>query len=317
MSTITLPPGLRTRPATQEDAQAISAMNVEHELATMGISESVPEDVLEYWHDENVDIANDTLVITTEDGKLIGYIGIAATRRGIMLDANMGVIPAYRESSVASYLLHFAEERAYALLPTHPQTPRLIYAWSFTSDVTKLLEQHGFTVESSDYRMRIVFETPPPQPRVLEGITIRPYIAGKEERAVYDVIAEAFPDIDGRPYRPYEDWYENVFIKSSSFEPSMLYVAEAEGQIVGTVLCRIWVDAGNGHIWQVAMRRAWRKRGIALNLLYTAFGEYYRRRVREVTLDVDSTNTTGAQELYKRAGMYVRSQTDYMTKMLS
>ena len=316
MSTAILPEGLQTRPANQEDAQAIAAMNVEYELATMGISESVPEDVLEYWHDENADVANDTLVITTEDGKFVGYTAVTATRRGIMLDANMGVALAYRESSVASYLLQFAEERAYALLSSHPETPRLFYAWSFMPEITQLLEQHGFTVESSDYRMRILLETPPPQPQTLEGITIRRYVPGKEERAVYDVIAEAFPDIDGEPYRPYDDWYENNFVKSSSFEPSMLYVAEADGQIVGAITCRIWVDAGNGHIRQVAMRRAWRRRGIALNLLYTAFGEYYRRGVREVILDVDSTNTTGAQELYKRAGMYVRSQTDYMTKML-
>lgn len=318
MLTITLPPGLQTRLANKKDAQAISDMNVEHELATMGISESVPDDVLEYWHDEKVDVAHDTLVITTEDGTFVGYTGVAATSRGIMLDANMGVVLAYRESPVASYLLQFAEERAYAVLSTHPQMPRLLYAWSFTPDVTRLLEQHGFKVESSDYRMRIVFETPPPQPQALEGIIIRPYVPDKEERAVYDVIAEAFPDIDGRSYRPYEEWYENVFVKSSSFDPSMLYVAEVDGQIVGTTLCRIriWNGSGDGHIWQVAVRRAWRKRGIALNLLYAAFSEYYHRGVREVTLDVDSTNTIGAQELYKRAGMYVRSQTDYMVKML-
>lgn len=318
MPTITLSTGLRTRPAIHEDAQAIAAMNVEHELAVMGVSESTPDDVLEFWHDEEVDIVNDTLVITAEDEKFVGYAAVAATSRGIMLDANMGVIPAYRESSVASYLLQFAEERAYALLPNHPQTPGLLYAWAFMPDMTQLLEQHGFAVESSDYRMRIVFESPPPQPQVLEGITIRPYIAGKEERAVYDVIAGAFPDIDGKPYRPYEEWYENVFIKSSSFDPSMLYVAEADGSVVGTVNCRIrkWDESGDGFIWQVAVRRAWRKRGIALNLLYTAFCEYYRRGVREVLLDVYSTNTTGAQELYQRAGMYVRSKTDYMTKIL-
>ena len=315
MPSVVLPQGLQTCPANHEDAQAIATMNVAHEMATMGISESTPDDVLEFWHDENVDIVHDTLVITTEDNKLAGYTGVAATSRGIMLDANMGVVLTYKDSSIASYLLQFAEERAYTLLLTHPETPRLIYAWSFTPDITQVLEQHGFKVDASDYRMRIVFETPPLQPQSLEGITIRPYVPGKEERAVYDVIAEAFPDIDGKPYRPYEQWYENVFIKSSSFEPSMLYVAEVGGHIVGTILCRIW-QSGSGHIWQVAVRRAWRKRGIALNLLYTAFGEYYRRGIHEVILDVDSTNTTGAQELYKRAGMYVRSQTDYMTKTL-
>ncbi|MEO6891237.1 MAG: GNAT family N-acetyltransferase [Ktedonobacteraceae bacterium] len=316
MPSITLPQDVHTRPATPEDAQAICAMQVEHELAAMGISESTPADVLEQWKEEGTDLTRDTLVVTTPEDEIVGFTGVAATQRGVMLDAHTGVRLAYKDQSIVSSLLHFAEERAHALLAAHAETRRLLYAWSFTPDFTHVLEQHGFTVEASDFRMRIVLDTPPPSPRSLEGITIRPFVRGQEERAVYDVIAEAFPDIDGEPYRPYEDWYEGVFVKSSSFEPAMLSVAEADGQVVGTILCRFWPDAADGHIWQVAVRRAWRKRGIALNLLYTAFGEYYRRGIRQVILDVDVTNQTGAQELYLRAGMYVRSQTDYMTRTL-
>ena len=311
-----LPRGLLTRPATLEDAQAIAAINLEHELAMLGSSESTPADVLEWWQEEKVNRSDDTLVVTTGDGTLLGYTGVAATNRGVMLDANMEVHMMYRDTPIASYLLSFSEERARALLSTHPNIPHLLYAWSFTPDTTQLFEQYGFKVEESDYRMLIIFDAPPQTPQPLKDITIRTFIPGKEERAVYDVIAEAFPDIDGEPYRPYDEWYHNVFVKSTSFEPSMLYVAEADSQIVGTILCRIWEESGDGHIWQVAVRRTWRKRGIALNLLYTAFNGYYQRGVHKVILDVASTNATGAQELYKRAGMHVRSQTDYMTKSL-
>lgn len=312
-SSITLPDGLRTRPARRDDAKSITAVCVEHELATIGTSESIPTDITEMWDDESMNLDSDTLVVTTEEGKLIGYTGVAWTRRGIMLDANMSVRLAYQDQPIASYLLQFALERARVLIEDNPRAPRLFFGWSFAPDTTSLLERHGFKVVSSDYRMYILFDEPPAAPAPLEGITIRPFIQGQEERAVYTVIAEAFPDIDGKPYRPYEDWYEKVFEKTSSAEPSMFYVAVADGEVVGTTLCRIYPEARDGFIWQVGVRRPWRKRGIALALLQTAFHEYYQRGVRKVQLDVDSMNQTGAHELYRRAGMRVRSQVDYMT----
>jgi mycothiol synthase len=316
MPSITLPADFLTRPATRDDAQAISAICVEHELAAMGVSESTPNDILELWDNEQANLEADTRVVTTLDGKLIGYTCIVMTKRGIMLDPNTTVHSPYKSQPIGSYLLQFAEERAHTLLQANPTCPRRFYTWSFTPDAFQLFEQHGFTVEESDYRMRIVFDAPLPEPRALDGIIIRPFIPNKEEHAMYDVIAEAFPDIDGVPYRPYEDWYEKVFVKTSSAEPSMFYVAVDGHQVVGTTLCRIYPEVGDGFIWQVAVRRAWRKRGIALNLLYTAFGEYYRRGIRQVLLDVNSLNQTGAYELYIRAGMHKRSQVNSMTKAL-
>ncbi len=180
------------------------------------------------------------------------------------------------------------------------------------------LEQAGYVVENSDYRMEISFtdDAPPPTPQQLQGITIRPFIADKEERAVYDVIAEAFPDIDGKPYRPFEGWYESVFEKSTSFEPSMLYVALVDNSIVGTTLCRIYPEDAAGYIWQVAVLRSQRGRGIARQLLLTAFDEYYRRGIRRVELHVDAASQTGSHQLYAKVGMSKRSQVDKLVKML-
>jgi mycothiol synthase len=55
----------------------------------------------------------------------------------------------------------------------------------------------------------------------------------------------------------------------------------------------------------VAVRHTWRGRGLGLALLRHAFGEFYRRGVREVGLSVDAESTTGAPRLYRRAGMRV------------
>lgn len=316
MTTIALPADLLVRPATREDAPAISAMNAGYELAAFGTTESTANDVYELWDSEHTNLATDTCAITTRSGELVGYTGVAATNRGIMLDVHTNVQPAYQHQPIIPYLLQFAEERARALLSAQPDLPRKLYTWSFTPHMTALLQSHGYLVESSDYRMQIDFAGAPPAPQQLEGITIRPFVPGQEERAVYDVIAEAFPDIDGKPYRPFDEWYENVFVKRQGFEPSMLYVAVANQQIVGTTLCRLYPEDNSGYIWQLAVRRTWRKHGIALQLLRTAFAEFYRRGIKRVLLDVASQSQTGAQQLYARAGMHKRSQVDSMQKTL-
>lgn len=213
MTSIIFPPGFVTRPATLQDAEAIAAMNVEIELVMLGVSESAAVDVLEFWQDRDVNLENDTLTVTTPAGELVGYTSVARTRRGMMLDANTAIRLSYQEQPIGAYLLQFAEERARALLDAYPEVLRTLYTWSFTGDMSKLLAQEGFKVESSDYRMRIIFVEPPTAPRLIEGVTIRPFIPDQEERAIYNVVAETFPDIDGKPYRSYEDWYEGMFEK--------------------------------------------------------------------------------------------------------
>ena len=317
MTDITFPKDLRVRPASRDDAQAIIDINIQHELAETGRTESTVNDVLELWDSERVVLATDTHVITTQSGELIGYTGVAATDRGIMLDVHTTVHLSYREQpSITAYLHQFVEERARSLCAENPTLLRQLYTWSSTPSTRQSLEQDGYIVESSDYRMEITFTDAPPTPQQLQGITVRPFIAGKEERAVYDVIAQAFPDIDGKPYRPFEEWYESVFEKSTSFEPSMLYVALVDSQIVGTILCRIYPEDAAGYIWQVAVLRRQRGRGIARQLLLTAFEEYYRRGIRRVELSVDSESQTGSHQLYAKVGMSKRFQVDEMVKML-
>ncbi|GCE16557.1 GNAT family N-acetyltransferase [Dictyobacter kobayashii] len=314
MTAITLPTDLIIRAATRDDAQAIIDLYAKVELAETGQSDNTVSDVYELWDGEKLDLANNSCAIFTASGELIGYTGVANTGRGVLLDVHTQVHPAYAELPLADFLLQFADERTRVLLAADDKLPRRLYTWGFTQSNTALFIQHGFTIENSDYRMEVILETEPQQPQPLPGITVRPFIPGKEERAVYDVIAEAFPDIDGKPYRPYEDWYEKVFEKTASFEPSMLYVAVAEDQIVGVTICRVYPDNGEGFIWQVGMRRAWRKRGIANQLLRTALTTYYQRGMKRIMLDVDANNATGAHQLYASIGMHKQSQVDSLVK---
>jgi ribosomal protein S18 acetylase RimI-like enzyme len=88
----------------------------------------------------------------------------------------------------------------------------------------------------------------------------------------------------------------------SSFDPSLWFLAWDGAEIAGMALCTAQPD--KGYIQTVAVRRAWRGRGLGLALLEAAFGTYYERGTRHIELSVDSESPTGAARLYERAGMY-------------
>lgn len=68
-------------------------------------------------------------------------------------------------------------------------------------------------------------------------------------------------------------------------------------------VCLCELVAGRGVVNVFGVRRAYRRQGLELALLRHAFGAFYGRGVREVSLSVDADSTTGAPQLYAHAGM--------------
>ena len=58
-----------------------------------------------------------------------------------------------------------------------------------------------------------------------------------------------------------------------------------------------------GFVNGLAVRPAWRRRGLGLALLRQAFTWFWERGERRVGLGVDTANPTDASRLYERAGM--------------
>jgi len=64
-------------------------------------------------------------------------------------------------------------------------------------------------------------------------------------------------------------------------------------------------DRRRGYIQGIAVRRAWRKRGVATALLAGCLRLLKARGLGEAALYVDSENPSGAVGLYERAGFRV------------
>lgn len=130
----------------------------------------------------------------------------------------------------------------------------------------------------------------PPAPVWPEGITVRTFIPGQDDRAVFETIEEAFE-------APFEHWDE-IYTYREDFDPTMWHLALAGDKVVGALLC-VPVPA-MGWVDMLGVRRPWRKKGLGMALLLQAFRDLYRRGLRQIALSVGAQNATGAQKLYER-----------------
>lgn len=90
-------------------------------------------------------------------------------------------------------------------------------------------------------------------------------------------------------------------------KPELFFLAMDGEVVAGFVnsMERSDLDAEMGWVQTIAVRKAYRRRGLGLALLQHAFRALQERDVRRAGLTVDAQNKTGATRLYERAGMHV------------
>jgi GNAT superfamily N-acetyltransferase len=126
---------------------------------------------------------------------------------------------------------------------------------------------------------------------------------------------EAFGDHwEHRPV-PFDRWLHD-HRTHPGYDPGLWFLAVEGDDIAGGVICERFTSEQPDCAWvdDVAVRRPWRRRGVALALLLHAFGVLYRRGIRKAALTVDSDSPTGATGLYERAGMRVERSIDVFGK---
>lgn len=257
------------------------------------------QDVLEQFAGR----AADAWLVMAADGRVAGYAFLGDRGEGQM-EAEAYVHPERHGGGIGTALLRLLETRARQRTVEEPPDARVtltIPANARNRAAEQLFAQHGYVAVRHAWRMAIEMDRPPPESVWPEGVAVRVFAPGVDERPVFDTIQEAFADVWGRAPMRFERWAE--WTGQAGFDPALWFLAGAGGDIVGAVLAEQEPDSG--HVVQVGVRRAWRRRGVGLALLLHTFGEFYRRGERRVFLTVDAESLTGATRLYERAGMRV------------
>jgi mycothiol synthase len=139
-------------------------------------------------------------------------------------------------------------------------------------------------------------------PNLPPGVAIRTFKEG-DGPLFHSIDTRAFEGQWGMSARPFEEW-EQRNLSGERFQPDACFLAEYEGQAAGVLMGRGW--SAEAWVDSLAVLEGFRGRGIGGALLERAFRGFRDRGYRQVALNVDSANPTGATRLYEAHGMHVR-----------
>jgi len=265
------------------------------------------------WEVPNLDLANDLRLVISPDGQIVGYAEFWDLSEPHVRYRMWGrVHPDHVERGLGAYLMCWAEGRAQQSIPRAPRDARVAMT-NWINDLNLrakvLLENRGWHVIRKNYRMAIELTSQPAEPIWPDGITLRTFVPGQDERATVEADRDAFRDHWGYVERPLEEEIKLLehHMSKPGFDPTLWLLAMNGDRVAGECLNDPQAEDNPemGWITDLGVRREYRRRGLGQALLQYSFADFYRRGKRKVGLNVDATNLTGALRLYERAGMYV------------
>jgi mycothiol synthase len=185
--------------------------------------------------------------------------------------------------------------------------PLRVWAHGDLPAAAALAESEGMARVRALFQMRRPASDPLPETRVADGVTLRTFEPGRDERAWLDVNARAFADhpeqgawtMDDVREREAEDW----------FDPAGLFLAERDGRLVGFH----WTKVHPGEIGEVYVVGVDPDaQGLGLGRTLTLRGLHHLRDtgMKQIMLYVDESNVA-AVRLYESLG-FTRHAVDVM-----
>jgi GNAT superfamily N-acetyltransferase len=265
------------RPAAPDDLDAVLALQRAWNEAVYGEPRTTREMLAAHWPRAG------HWVVDAGAGVIDGY-GVVDSGGGF----EVWVRPGAAVDSTGRELVLAIED-------DHPgRLETVIPAWA--PDLSRLLDGVGFSLVTEVLEMAVDLCPPLAEPHLPAGVRLRLFDPERDAGGVHACLVEAFAGSDER-VAPYEEW-RPWLLGDPSYDPALVFVADAGGEVAGMAQC--WTE---GFVKDLAVRPAYRGRGLGEALLRAVFAEFARRGVARVRLKVDAGNPTGAVRLYRRVGM--------------
>jgi ribosomal protein S18 acetylase RimI-like enzyme len=292
MSSYPLPDGVTLRSAEDADAAAMAELMNAAEAPLGGDAGSSADDVRHHW----TRAKDNKTWLAERDGGVVGSLETFAHEDG-HLDTDMYIHPDLAATTLAGTLLRISEDDADA------RGLRRIRNAVLENDAhaTTLLEREGYVPVRHFYRMIRDLDDNLPEPEWPDGFELVPFDFERDVEAVHAVVEEAFENEWGHVPETPEAWRERT-PKRGGYAPE-LWLVVRDGDEIAAITMNDSKRYGMGWIATVAVRRAWRRRGLGLAMLYESFRRFRDRGETVAGLGVDAQNPTGATHLYERAGM--------------
>lgn len=303
--TASLAAGYALRAPRPDEAPAVYALIVASEVAEFGEATGYSLGDLEgNWR--TIDIGRDAWVAVAPDGSLAGYAYVS-DRRHVRVDAEGYVHPDHVGRGIGTALVRSAETRARDHVPLAPDGARVVAQnWINARNAAArgILEAEGYAPGRHFWQMEIALAGAPTDAAWPDGIAVRALASEDDERAAHLVVQEAMADHWGHVATGFDEWIARR--REHGIEPSLWFVAYDGSEPAAVALCSI--SEGFGRVDTLAVRRAWRGRGLGKALLLHAFADFRRRGLERCALGVDAANPTGATRLYEGVGMHATQE---------
>jgi mycothiol synthase len=301
-----VPEGFTLRPPADADGESLVRMMNEETVALIGVAVATLEWVVTPWAAPGADREHDFVVVVEPGGGLAAYLSVVSHPPYTEVFSIGVVALEHHGRGLGAALVREAERRAGRFGELAARDRRVVMRLGALADeprVSQLLSAHGYAEVRRFVEMRIDFDGPPAPAASIEGIEIRSPARG-ELAAVHACLRDAFADHFGEIWPTAETWlHQYADLSDADLElwrlawhgPELAAALVAEPQSAD--------DPALGHIAEIGVRRAHRRRGIAEALLRMSFGQFHDRGQSGVTLHVDTQSITGATRLYERLGM--------------
>jgi mycothiol synthase len=300
---------LKLRPAQWSDLNAVTKLIYDVCEADGDTIVAVTADELKHeWETPEFVLERDAFVVETSDGRIVGFEEFNSGHKHAILHTDGYVHPEFKGLGIGTALLRTIEKRALAELALAEPDVRVSLRSGIDSRDPSSHDLHraeGYQPLRYHWRMEIVLKEAPAEPKLPEGIELRPFLKGEHDVAVWNAQNESFRDHWGSHDVTFEEFKRSRF-DDPEFDPTLWKIAWDGNEVAGFSINRYRM--GIGWIRTLGVRRAWRKRGLGEALLHASFGEFYKRGMKTIGLGVDAQNPTGATRLYQKVGMYAASE---------
>jgi mycothiol synthase len=305
---------VEVRAPTLDDVEGLTELVNRDSAELYGERDETPESIRLWLTGPGVDPAKDARVAVA-GGVVRGYVDLDAdTEQVWWIDLR---VPPAEEAGVREPLMDWVEQEAQRRAAGKTGAVARFFVAEGDAPTRTALEERGYRVIRSSYRMRIDYAGKElAEPVWPEGVRVRRG-AADDAALAYETHQETFEDSWEHEREPFEEW-AHWMTGYESFDPGLWFIAETDAEVAAVCLCRLNEgDERLGFVRVLGVRRAWRKQGLGRALLLHAFREFRSRGVESVALGVDAESLTGAHKLYESVGMRVVRRNDIYEQELS
>jgi mycothiol synthase len=263
----------------------------------VALSKTVAEGRQDWW------------AVANMDGVVAGYGRVVTWREadGTQVYLCLGwVLPAWRGRGIGTQLLQWAEERSRCLFAEQPHERGELAAnaSSAESEAAALLLDAGYRPAYTVVEMELDQSQLPAPSSMPVGFVVVP-VTPEHLTLIATSVREAYHDEypGGRFNDEIEVEAYAASLNGPQHDPSLWQVAWAGDQVAGQVLAV--VNHERAEVFEVSVRPAWRRHGLARALLLRALDELRRRNVSVIRLSTVAEFPTRAVHLYHSAGFRV------------